>query len=502
MKMEKRKSKMGHGDILHKDLCARAFFAKGTSLVCFYLCLSVFICGAVDLFAPRVAFAKDKVDLLVTNGTVITMDGQRRVIEGGAVAVRGDSIVAVGASAELAAQYDAVKIVDARGAIIMPGLINGHAHAAMSLFRGVADDLSLDDWLKKYIFPAEARNVTEDFVVWGTRLGILEMLRGGITTYADMYYFEDAVARVTKEAGMRGVLGETIIDFPAPDNKTVAQALEYTQKFIDHWKGDALIVAAAAPHSMYTCSAKTLQDAAALARRNHAPILIHIAEAPFELQLSREKYGITPVGYLAREGILGPDVVGAHCVWVDQADIATLVQFGVGCTNNPSSNMKTAAGVMPVVDMLAAGQAIGLATDGAASNNNQDMFEEMDLAAKLQKITRMDSRALPAEQVVEMATIGGARAIHLEKQIGSLEAGKKADFILIDTTGADAMPMYNVYSDLVYALKATDVRTVVIGGKIVMEDRRMLTLDEGAILAKANEYKKQIGKSLEAPAAK
>jgi 5-methylthioadenosine/S-adenosylhomocysteine deaminase len=461
------------------------------------LCMCAFVCGAGALLNPQTASAKDKVDLLVTNGTVITMDVQRRVIENGAVAVKGDAIVAVGASAALAAQYEAAKIVDAHGAIVMPGLINGHAHAAMSLFRGIADDLSLDDWLKKYIFPAEARNVTEDFVVWGTRLGILEMMRGGITTYADMYYFEDAVARVTKEAGMRGVLGETIIDFPAPDNKSVPQALEYTQKFIDHWRGDPLIVAAAAPHSMYTCSAKTLQDSAALARHNHAPILIHIAEAPFELQQSREKYGITPVGYLAREGILGPDVVGAHCVWVDQADIATLVQFGVGCTNNPSSNMKTAAGVMPVSDMLAAGEAIGLATDGAASNNNQDLFEEMDLAAKLQKITRMDSRALPAEQVVEMATIGGARAIHLERQIGSLEAGKKADLILVDTTAPHATPMYNVYSQLVYALRATDVRTVVIGGKIVMEDRRMLTLDQPAILAKANEYKKQIEKSLE-----
>src|SRR5271154_715707 len=456
----------------------------------------------LGLVASPLAYAKEKVDLLVTNGVVITMDAQHRVIEAGAVAVRGDAIVAVGKSAELGAQYEAAKTVDAHGAIIMPGLINGHAHAAMSLFRGIADDLSLDDWLKKYIFPAEARNVTEEFVVWGTRLGMLEMLRGGITTYVDMYYFEDAVARVTKEAGMRGILGETIIDFPAPDNKSVPQALEYTQKFIDHWKGDSLIIAAAAPHSMYTCSAKTLQDAAALARRNHAPILTHIAEAPFELQLSREKYGITPVGYLAREGILGPDVTGAHCVWVDQADIATLVQYGVGCTNNPSSNMKTAAGVSPVVDMLAAGQAIGLATDGAASNNNQDMFEEMDLAAKLQKITRMDSRALPAEQVVEMATIGGARAVHLEKLIGSLEAGKKADLIVVDTTAPHATPMYNVYSSLVYAQKAADVRTVVINGKIVMEERKMLTLDETAILAKANEYKVQIEKSLQTPAAK
>jgi len=483
------------GEIVNRE------FGRST-LLRFCLYMAVLICGAGTLLNPQTTLAKDKVDLLVTNGTVLTMDAERRVIENGAVAVRGDAIIAVGASADLAAQYDATQIVDAHGAIVMPGLINGHAHAAMSLFRGIADDLSLDDWLKKYIFPAEARNVTEDFVVWGTRLGILEMMRGGITTYADMYYFEDAVARVTKEAGMRGVLGETIIDFPAPDNKTVPQALEYTQKFIDHWRGDPLIVAAAAPHSIYTCSAKTLQDSAALARRNHAPILIHIAEALFELQQSREKYGITPVGYLAREGILGPDVVGAHCVWVDQADIATLVQFGVGCTNNPSSNMKTAAGVMPVSDMLAAGEAIGLATDGAASNNNQDLFEEMDLAAKLQKITRMDSRALPAEQVVEMATIGGARAIHQEKQIGSLEAGKKADLILVDTTAPHATPMYNVYSQLVYALKATDVRTVVIGGKIVMEDRRMLTLDEPAILAKAKDYKKQIQKSLETATAK
>jgi len=461
------------------------------------------VLGAVlGLVAAGGAQAKDKVDLLVTHGTVVTMDEQRRLIQDGAVAVRGDSIVAVGPSADIAAQYDAAKVVDAHGAIVMPGLINGHAHVDMSLFRGMADDLGLDEWLKKYIFPAEARNVTEDFVVWGTRLGVLEMLRGGTTTYADMYYFEDAVARVTKEAGMRGVLGETILDFPAPDNKRVAQALEYTQKFIDHWKGDPLIVAAVAPHSMYTCSEKTLQDAAALARKNHAPILIHIAEAPFELQLSREKYGVTPVAYLGREGILGPDVIGAHCVWVDQADIADMVHYGVGCINNPSSNMKTAAGVSPVPDMLAAGQAVGLATDGAASNNNQDMFEEMDLAAKLQKITRMDSRAMPAQQVVEMATIGGARAIHLEKLIGSLEAGKRADLIVVDTTAPHATPMYNVYSELVYALKATDVRSVVINGKMVMEDRKMLTLDEPAILAKANEYKAQIEKSLEAPAAK
>jgi 5-methylthioadenosine/S-adenosylhomocysteine deaminase len=455
----------------------------------------------VALLFPPTASAKDKVDVLVTGGTVVTMDGQRRVIEDGAVAIRGDLIVAVGPRAEIENRFEAALTIDAHGALVMPGLINGHAHAAMSLFRGLADDLALDEWLQKYIFPAEARNVTPDFVYWGTRLGVLEMLRGGITTYADMYYFEDVVAEVTKEAGMRGVLGETIIDFPAPDNKTPGDAFAYTQKYLDHWKGDPLIIAAVAPHSIYTCSEKTLQDTAALARRNNAPILIHIAEAQFELEQSRAKYGATPVAYLERAGILGPDVIGAHCIWVDQADIATLAHFNVGCINNPSSNMKTAAGVMPVPEMLAAGEPIGLATDGAASNNNQDMFEEMDLAAKLQKLARMDPRALPAKQVVEMATINGARALHLEKIIGSLETGKKADLILVDIGAPHATPMYDVYSELVYALKATDVRTVVIAGKVVMRDRWMLTINENEILAKAEKYKKQIISSLAASGA-
>ncbi|MGB6843976.1 MAG: amidohydrolase [Candidatus Acidiferrales bacterium] len=458
--------------------------------------LASLLLSACILAIAAFAQAKEKADLIVSNGTVVTMDAQHRILNQGAVAIRGDSIVAVGATDEILAQFDAPKIIDARGAIVMPGLINAHAHAAMSLFRGLADDLSLDDWLHKYIFPAEARNVNEDFVVWGTRLGVLEMLRGGITTYADMYYFEDAVARVTKQAGMRGVLGETIIDFPAPDNKTPAAALAYTQSYLDHWKGDPLIVAAVGPHSIYTCSEKTLQDSAALARRNHAPILIHIAEAPFELEQSRAKTGLTPVAYLARAGVLGPDVTGAHCIWVNQADIATLAHFGVGCSYNPSSNMKTAAGVAPVVEMLAGGVAVGVATDGAASNNNQDMFEEMDLAAKLQKISRMDPRALPAEQVVEMATITGARALHLDKQIGSLEIGKKADLIVVDTTAPHATPMYDVYSELVYALKASDVRTVIIAGRPVMEDRQMLTLDESEILRKAEEYKVKIAASL------
>jgi 5-methylthioadenosine/S-adenosylhomocysteine deaminase len=436
-------------------------------------------------------------DLFISGGTVVTMDAEFRVIEDGGVAVEGDLITEVGKRADLEPKFrGAKKTIDARGTLVLPGMINGHAHAAMSLFRGVAEDHSLDDWLQRYIFPAEARNVTEDFVFWGTRLGVLEMLRGGVTTYADMYYFEDVVARVTKEAGMRGVLGETILDFPAPDHKTPAAALAYTQKYIERWKADPLITPAVAPHSIYTLSTDTLKKAAELARANGVPILMHIAEAPFESERSRAQHGGSPVNYLERIGLLGGDVVGAHCVWVDATDISTLLRRGVGTVHNPSSNMKLASGVMPVVDLLTAGVPVGLATDSAASNNNQDLFQEMNVAAKLQKVTRMDPRALPARQVVEMATIGGARALHLDKKIGSLEPGKQADVVLIGTGATHSTPMYNVYSQLVYALNAHDVLTVVIAGKLVMEVRVMMTMDKPAILAKAHEYQRKVAASL------
>jgi 5-methylthioadenosine/S-adenosylhomocysteine deaminase len=441
------------------------------------------------------------VDLFIQGGTVITMDAEFRVIEDGAIAIEGDTIAAVGRSAALEPRWGRARTIDAAGTLVTPGMINGHAHAAMSLFRGIAEDHSLNDWLQRYIFPAEARNVDEEFVLWGTRLGVLEMLRGGITTFADMYYFEDVVAQVTKEAGVRGVLGQTVVDFPAPDHKTPASALAYADKFIDAWKGDPLITPALAPHSIYTLSTDTLQKTTALARRKGAPILIHVAEAPFETALSKERYGASPVAYLEKIGLLGSDVVAAHSVWVDAEDIATLVRRGVGCIHNPSSNMKLASGIMPVVDLLAAGLAVGLATDGAASNNNQDLFQEMNIAAKLQKITRMDPRALPARQAVELATIQGARALHLEQKIGSIEPGKQADIILIGTGATHSTPMYNVYSQLVYALNAHDVRAAIVAGKILMEDRVMTTMDKPQILARAHEYQRKIVASLmQAPA--
>jgi 5-methylthioadenosine/S-adenosylhomocysteine deaminase len=445
--------------------------------------------------ASITAQGKRPADLLLLHGTVVTMDPQRRVLENAAVAIQDGLIEAIGPSDEIASAYQSSKVIDARGAIVMPGLINAHTHMAMSLFRGLAEDRSLQDWLQKFIFPAEARNVTADFVTWGTKLSIVEMIHGGTTTAADMYYFEDEVAQALKDAGMRGVLGETIIGFPAPDNKTSEAAFAYTEKFLSHWKGDSLITAAVAPHSIYTCSEKLLKDSAALARAYHVPILMHLAEAPYEMEVSRHEHGSSPVQYLARIGVLGPDLLGAHCVWMDQADIQSLAHYGVGCSYNPSSNMKSAAGLMPATEMLAAGVGVGIGTDGAASNNNQDMFEEMDLAAKLQKFAHADPTALPAEQTVAMATIIGARALHIEKQTGSLEVGKKADIIIVDTSAPHATPMYNVYAQLVYALKAADVRTTVINGKVVMEDGKLLTLDEAAILARATQYKKQVAAS-------
>ncbi|MGD0180394.1 MAG: amidohydrolase [Terriglobales bacterium] len=441
--------------------------------------------------------ATKHVDLIVTGGTVLTMNETRTVYEDGAIAVQGDTIVAVGSRNELEAKYVASQTVDARGKLLLPGFINGHTHVPMTLFRGLHDDVTLNDWLYKYIFPAEKKNVDEEFVRWGTRLAAAEQIRGGVTTFADMYYFEDAVAEETKSAGMRGVLGETFIDFPAPDNKSEAEMLGYTEKFLKKWQGDPLIHAAVAPHSIYTCSQKTLQDAAALARKYHAPILIHTGEMKKEWDDSEKQNGMSPVQYLDKIGILGPDVVSAHCIYVDEADQKTLAQRQVGCVHNPSSNMMLASGVAPVAAMRTAGVAVGLGTDGpAGSNNDLDLMEEMDLAAKLAKITKMDPLALNAKAVVEMATIEGARALHMEKEIGSLEAGKKADFIIISLDEPNAVPMYDLYAQLAYALKGSDVETVVIGGRVVMRDRKLLTVKEEEVMAKAREYKKTVAASL------
>ena len=428
---------------------------------------------------------------------VITMDAPRRVLDNGAVAVRGERIVAVASKAEIDARFQSKQRLDRPDAILAPGLINTHTHAAMSLFRGLADDLKLEDWLNRFIFPAEAKNLSPEFVRWGTRLGVLEMLLGGTTTFTDMYYFEDVVAEVAKEGGMRGVLGETIIGFPVADAKTPADSLRFTEGYLQRFRNDPLVVPAVAPHAIYTNSDETLRAARALANRYGAPLLIHISETKKENDDEMAKRHMTPVKALDGLGVFNGRTVAAHCVWVNEADMAVLKGRAVGVAHCPSSNMKLASGVAPVLKMRALGIAVGLGTDSSAgSNNDVNMFEEADLAAKLQKVTTLDPQTLPASAALAMATIDGARALGLEKEIGSLETGKRADMIFVRLDRANALPLYDPVSQMVYALKAEDVRDVMVNGKPVVRDGKILTLDERTILAKAAEYGIKVKASL------
>jgi len=445
---------------------------------------------------PFCASAAERVDFIIRGGTVVTMDGSARVIENGAVAVRRERIVAVGTAAEIAAKYSAADTINAAGKVVMPGLINTHTHVPMVLFRGIADDLMLPEWLQKYIFPAEAKNVDEQFVRWGTRLGCLEMIEGGTTTYVDMYYFEDAVAEETARAGMRGVLGETLIDFPVPDNKTWDAGMQYMEKFAARWKGHPLITPAIAPHAPYTVSTDHLKQAHEFSMRKNIPLVIHVAEDYAEVKTIQEKYNASPVAYLERIGLLDNRVIAAHMVWPTEEDIKTLAARSVGVGHCPQSNMKLAAGAAPVPQMLKAGVAVGLGTDGAASNNDLNMWEEMDTAAKLHKLVAKDPTVINAREALEMATIRGARAIHLDREIGSLEAGKLADLLIVNLDSAHQTPIYNVYSHLVYATKSSDVETVMINGRIVMEDRQVQTIDGRAVRAKAAEYRDKIRNSI------
>ncbi len=437
-----------------------------------------------------------QVELLVLGGTLVSMDQDRRVIQDAGVAVAGGRIVAVGTRKEILAQYTAAQTVEADGKLIVPGLINGHTHIPMTLFRGLADDLDLQDWLTKYIFPAEAKNVSEEFVRAGTRLGLAEMIRGGTTTYCDMYYFEDAIADETAKAGVRGVLGETIIDFPVADNKTNAEGMAYVAKFVQRWKGHELIVPAIAPHAPYTVSEEHLKAVRAFSDRTGAPIVTHISETKREIDDSIKAKGASPIDYLARIGFLSNKVIAAHVVWPSEEELELLKKIGVGIVHNPQSNMKLASGVAPVPQMLKRGLLVGLGTDGAASNNDLNMWEEMDTAAKLHKVFSGDPKVMSAQEAFELATIRGAQALHLENEIGSIEKGKRADLVIVERDSLNQIPLYNVYSDLVYATKANDVETVIINGRIVMRDRRLLTLNEQEIKASARRFRDQVARSL------
>ena len=450
-----------------------------------------------SLIVAACALRAAAVDSIWTARYVVTMDAQRRIIENGAIAVTGDLIVAVGTRAQIDRDYQPKQRVDRPDAILAPGLINTHTHAAMSLFRGIADDMKLQDWLEKFIFPAEARNVDREFVRWGTRLGAIEMALSGTTTYTDMYYFEETVAEATKEVGLRGVLGQTVIGFPAPDYKTPADTLAGAEKFFKTYANDPLIVPAVAPHSIYTVPDDVLKQCRALADRYQKPLVIHVSETKHENDESLEKRGKTPTGVLESLGVLTGWTIAAHGVWLDDADIKILKARATGLAHCPSSNMKLASGVAPVVKILAQGIAMGLGTDGVAgSNNDHDMMEEMDLAAKLQKVSTSDPQALPAETSFAMATIIGARALHLDSIIGSLETGKGADVIAIRLNEPHAVPIYNVYSQLVYALKGSDVADVMVNGRVIVRDKKVVTIDAAPVMAKAAEYQQRVKKSL------
>jgi 5-methylthioadenosine/S-adenosylhomocysteine deaminase len=450
--------------------------------------------GSLALAQP----ARRPVSLVVTGGIVVTVDGAGRVLSPGAVAIDGRDIVGIDAPDVIAARFDPKESIDATGQVVMPGLVNTHTHAPMVLYRGLADDLALMEWLQKYIFPAEARTVTPAFVRAGTRLAALEMIESGTTTYADMYYFEEEIAAVTKSAGLRGVLGQTIIQFPVADAKTPIEGLARAEAFIEQFADDELIVPAVAPHSMYTLDASTLKAVRALADRRHVPVLIHLAETADEVEASRKQHGASPARYLDSIGFWGPRTIAAHAVWSSPADIAILARRHVGVSHNPESNMKLASGAAPVVAMQAAGVNVGLGTDGAASNNDLDMFEAMRQAAFLAKLQTMDPRAVSARTAVEMATIGGARALGMDTQIGSLETGKRADLIVVSMGAARQTPMYDPLSHLVYVTRGDDVRTSVVNGRVLMRDRKVLTLSEPDVLAEARalaaDVKKAVGK--------
>jgi 5-methylthioadenosine/S-adenosylhomocysteine deaminase len=439
------------------------------------------------------------VDLVVRGGTVVTVDREHRIIADGAVAVDKGRILSVGTAAEIAAGFRGRDTLDARPGIVIPGLINAHTHAPMVLFRGVADDLKLMDWLQRYIFPAEKKNVSAPFVRAGTRLAALEMIRSGTTTFVDMYYFEDDIAEVAKAAGLRIVAGETLIEFPAPDNKTIAEALAYIEKFLQKWKGDPLVTAALAPHSAYLCSTETLKAARALADKYGAPILIHVSETQDEQEQVKKRYGKTPTEVLAEIGFLRKGVLAAHGVWLSPSDRGLLKEAGAGVAHCPQSNMKLASGPAPVREMIAEDVRLGLGTDGAASNNDLDMFEEMMTAALLAKHSSVDPTAAPAPAVLEMATLGGARALGMEDQLGSLEQGKRADLVVVGLEAARLHPLYDPVSHVVYAAKGADVRHVVVEGRVVMRDRKVLTLDEAAVLAEADKIRDQVRQSLQQP---
>ncbi len=440
-------------------------------------------------------------DVILRNAILLTMDVSLTIYEPGAIAIQDDQILAVGNEAEICQQYTAEQTVDCKGKVLMPGLINTHTHAAMTLLRGLADDLRLDVWLMGYMMPVERQFVSSDFVRLGTRLACAEMIRSGVTCFADMYYFEDDAARATAEAGLRAVCAQTILKFPGPDARDYEEALENTRTFLGKWQGHPLIVPAVGPHAPYTCTQEILQSAAALAREFDVPLLIHLSETHQEVENSRKEHGMPVIPYVKKQDVFEAKVLAAHCVHVDDGEIKTLLHHQVGVSHNPSSNLKLASGFAPVSKMLDAGLNVGIGTDGAASNNDLDMFEEIRLAAFIAKSTSGDPTNLPAPMALTMATRMGANALQLGGIIGSLEAGKRADLILVDNSRTHNSPRFKrepdaIYAQLVYSTQAADVTDVMVNGKWLMRDQQLLTLNEAELLYDAAQYAHKIDEFL------
>jgi 5-methylthioadenosine/S-adenosylhomocysteine deaminase len=429
-------------------------------------------------------------DLMVTNGWLIPMDAGGKVIPNGRVVIAKDRIVAAGSADDLK-EWRAKRIIDAKGGIILPGLINTHTHAAMTLFRGLADDLPLMTWLNDYIFPAEAK-LDAKTVYIGSLLACAEMILSGTTCFCDMYLFEDEVAKAAKSAGMRAVTGEVLFDFPSPNYGPIERGFEYTRDLIEKWRDDPLITIAVEPHSPYLCAPKLLQKAALLANDHNLPLVIHLSETQSEVENVKKQYGHTPVGHLADLGILGPNLLACHCVVLSTEDIRLLESSAVKISHNPESNMKLASGVAPLPQMQAAGLCVGLGTDGCSSNNNLDLFAEMDMAAKLHKVNTHDPTVTDAMTILKMTTCDAAKALGLFDQIGSIEIDKKADLIVIDTLKPHLTPIYHPISHLVYAVGGQDVTHSIINGRVVMENRRLLTLDVNQIMDDAKRIARKL----------
>ena len=424
-----------------------------------------------------------EVDKLISGGRILAMDEKGTLIKNGAIAIEGENIIAIGTKEEIENQYTSRDIIYAENSLVMPGLVNCHTHAPMTYFRGLADDLELTDWLNNYIFPAEARFVNKDFSYLGSLLACAEMIKSGTTTFCDMYIFEDDVARAAKSAGMRCLVGEVLFDFPSPNVKTPEDGLKYTEKLIEKWANDTLVNIIVEPHSLYTCSENLLRASKKIADRYWVRIATHYLETKFEREQLIEKHGKIPTSFLKDIGYLDERFIAFHCVWMDEEDIRMFADHGCKAVHNPESNMKLASGVAPISKMMASGVTVGLGTDGCASNNNLDMFQEMDTAAKLHKVVQLDPTVMDANTVVRMATCNGARVLGMDKLVGSLKSGMKADIIIINLNKPHLTPLYNEYSHIVYAFNGADVDTVLINGKVVMKNRKLLTIDENDILA-------------------